>query len=53
MSVQDFTGTLPPAPDWLQKAWATAKLRQLDVPTLDEINAEIDAARREKDGDAR
>ena len=53
MSVQDFIRTAAPAPDWLQKAWAGSKLRGLDVLTLDEINAEIDAARRERDGDVR
>jgi prevent-host-death family protein len=49
MSVQDFIRTAAPPPDWLQKAWAGAKRRGLDALTLDDINAEIDAARREKD----
>ena len=49
MSVQDFIRTAAPPPDWLQKAWAGAKRRGLDTLTLDDINTEIDAARREKD----
>jgi prevent-host-death family protein len=47
MSVQDFIRTAAPPPDWLQKAWAGAKRRGLDRLTLDDINAEIDAARRD------
>lgn len=53
MSVQDFIRTAAPPPDWLQKAWAGAKRRGLDRLTLDEINAEIDAHRREKKPAAR
>ena len=49
MSVQDFIRTAAPPPDWLQKAWAGAKRRGLDAMPLEEVNAEIDAARREKD----
>ena len=49
MSVQDFIRTAAPAPDWLQKAWAGAKRRGLDAMPLEEVNAEIEAARREKD----
>ena len=48
MSVQDFIRTVAPPPDWLQKAWASAKRNGLDAMTLDEINAEISASRREK-----
>jgi prevent-host-death family protein len=47
MSVQDFIRTAAPPPDWLQKAWAGAKRRGLEAVTLDEIDAEIDAKRRE------
>ena len=47
MSVQDFIRTAAPPPDWLQKAWTGAKRRGLDALTLDDINAEIDAQRRE------
>ncbi len=49
MSVQDFIRTAAPPPDWLQKAWAGAKRRGLDTITLDDIDAEIDAARQEKE----
>lgn len=49
MSVQDFIRTAAPSPDWLQKAWAGAKRRGLDTMTLDDIDAEIDAARQEKE----
>jgi len=49
MSVQDFIRTAAPPPDWLQKAWAGAKRRGLDALTIDDINAEIDAHRREKE----
>ncbi len=48
MSVQDFVRTVAPPPDWLQNAWAGARRRGLDTMTLDEINTEIDAYRREK-----
>ena len=48
MSVQDFIRTAAPPPDWLTKAWAGAKRRGLDALTLDEINVEIAAHRREK-----
>ncbi|MDQ2762498.1 MAG: type II toxin-antitoxin system Phd/YefM family antitoxin, partial [Pseudomonadota bacterium] len=49
MSVQDFIRTAAPPPDWLQKAWAGAKRRGLDALALGDIDAEIDAARREKE----
>jgi Antitoxin Phd_YefM, type II toxin-antitoxin system len=48
MSVQDFIRAVAPPPDWLQKAWTSAKRSGLDTMTLDEINAEISASRREK-----
>ena len=48
MSVQDFVRTAAPPPDWLQKAWACAKRRQLDALTLGDTNAEIAAYRHEK-----
>jgi hypothetical protein len=48
MSVQDFIRTAAPPPDWLQKAWAGAKRRGIDVLTSADINAEISAHRREK-----
>lgn len=49
MSVQDFIRTAAPPPDWLQKAWAGAKRRGLEAVTLDDINTEVDAYRREKE----
>ena len=49
MSVQDFIRTAAPPPDWLQNAWAGAKRRGLETVTLDDINAEIDTYRREKE----
>src|SRR5437870_13858010 len=49
MSVQDFIRTAAPPPDWLQKAWTGAKRRGLDALTLDDVNAEVEAHRREKD----
>jgi hypothetical protein len=49
MSVQDFIRTAAPPPDWLQKAWAGAKRRGLERLTLDDIEAEIDAHRHEKE----
>lgn len=48
MSVQDFIRTAAPPPDWLAKAWASAKRRGLDAMPLDEINAEIQADRDEQ-----
>jgi hypothetical protein len=49
MSVQDFIRTAAPPPDWLKNAWAGAKRRGLETVTLDDINAEIDAYRHEKE----
>ena len=40
--------TMPPAPDWLEKAWKGAKERGLDSLTAEDIQGEIDAYRREK-----
>ena len=48
MSVQDFIRTAAPPPDWLPKAWSSAKRRGLDAMPLDEINAEIEAHRDEQ-----
>ena len=47
MSVRDFVRTAPRPPDWLQKAWAGAKQRGLEVVTFREIDAEINAQRCE------
>ncbi len=48
MSVQDFIRTVAPPPDWLTKAWSGTKPRGLEKITLDEINAEIEAERRDR-----
>jgi hypothetical protein len=49
MSIQDFIKTAAPPPDWLQKAWTGAKQRGIAALTAEEIDAEIAAARQEKD----
>jgi hypothetical protein len=36
------------APDWLRESWARAKELGLDTMTIDEIDEEIAAYRREK-----
>lgn len=48
MSVADFVRTAAPPPDWLSKAWAGAKRRGVDKLTPAEIDAEIEAHRRER-----
>ena len=48
LSVTDYVKTLAPPPDWLEKAWDSAKRRGLDKLTMNEIDAEISAHRREK-----
>lgn len=48
MSVADFVKTLAPPPDWLQKSWDSAKREGLDKLTMEEIDAEIAAASRER-----
>src|ERR1700733_3425050 len=48
MSVEDFIRTTAPAPDWLQKDWTGARRRGLDALGLDDVNAEIAAARRDR-----
>ena len=42
------SAALPPPPDWLQALRDDAKARGLDRMTMEEIDAEIDAARRDK-----
>lgn len=34
------------APEWLQKSWESAKLQGLDQLSMEEIDAEISAARK-------
>jgi prevent-host-death family protein len=48
LSIQDYLASVQNAPDWLQESWAGAKKRGLEKLTMDEIDAEIDAYRREK-----
>jgi len=48
LSVADFVKTLAPPPDWLEKSWDTAKRRGLDKLSMNDIDAEIAAYRREK-----
>jgi len=48
LSVQDFLENVASAPKWLRQAWAGAKKRGLDKLTIGEIDAEINAYRREK-----
>ena len=40
--------TISPAPPWLQEIWRGAKERGLDRLTEEDVQAEIDAYRREK-----
>ncbi len=40
--------TGPPTPDWLQDSWDDAKRKGLDKLSMEEINAEIAASRRER-----
>jgi hypothetical protein len=48
LSVTDFVKTLAPAPDWLKDIQDHAKRRGLDKLTMDDIDAEIAAARRDR-----
>jgi len=48
LSVNDFVKTLAPPPDWLKDIQDDAKRKGLDKLTLADIDAEIDAARRDR-----
>ncbi len=48
LSVDDFVKTLAPTPGWLKDIQADAKRQGLDKLTMEEIDAEIAAARRER-----
>ena len=48
LSVTDFVKTLAPAPDWLKDIQSNAKRRGLDKLTMDDIDAEIAATRRDR-----
>ena len=45
---QIIVRTVGTPPEWLQKAWQGAAERGLDKLTLEDIQAEIDAYRRER-----
>jgi prevent-host-death family protein len=48
MSVTDFVKTLAPAPDWLKDIQNDAQRKGLDKLTMADIDAEIDAVRRQR-----
>ena len=48
MSVSDYIRTIAPPPDWLEKVWKNSESEGTDQLTLDEIDEEIAAYRREK-----
>jgi prevent-host-death family protein len=48
LSVHDYLESVQSAPEWLRQAWAGAKKRGLDKLTIEEIDGEIGAFRREK-----
>ena len=53
LSVQDYLASVPSAPEWLREAWAGAKKSDLERLTMEEIDAKINALRREKRAAAR
>jgi hypothetical protein len=53
LSVTDFVKTLAPAPDWLKEIQDDARRKGLDNLTMDDIDAEIAVARRERETDRR
>ena len=48
LSVADIVKTFAPPPGWLERSWGAAKRRGLDKRSMDDIDAEIAAYRREK-----
>ena len=48
LSVTDFVKTLAPTPDWLKDIQADSKRKGLDKLTMEEIDSEIAASRRER-----
>jgi hypothetical protein len=48
LSVSDYVKTFAPPPDWLKAIQADAKRKGLDKLTMEEIDVEIAAARRER-----
>jgi hypothetical protein len=48
MTDEEFAQYVGPAPDWLQRLWAHSEANGLDKMTMEEIDEEIEAYRREK-----
>jgi prevent-host-death family protein len=48
MSVRDYIDTLAPTPDWLKQIGTESRRKGLDKLSMQRINAEIRAARRER-----
>lgn len=48
ISVADFVKTLAPAPGWLKEIQEEARAKGLDKLSMEEIDAEIAAVRRER-----
>lgn len=48
LSLADYHRTLAPPTDWLQESWEDAKRNGLDKLSMEEIDVEISAARRER-----
>jgi prevent-host-death family protein len=48
LSVADYIKTIAPPPDWLKNLQDEAKRKGLDKLTMEEIDAEIAASRRER-----
>ena len=48
LSLQELIRIAASPPEWLLKAWAGAQERGLETMTLEEVNSEIQAYRREK-----
>jgi PHD/YefM family antitoxin component YafN of YafNO toxin-antitoxin module len=48
LSVVDYIKTIAPPPNWLKNIQAEAKRKGLDKLTMEEIDAEIAASRRER-----
>ena len=53
MSVQDYVDTFAPAPGWLKASWRNAERKGLNKLTMRQIDAEIAAARREQQRQAK
>ncbi len=48
LSVEDYLESVTAAPAWLRQAWKSAKKRGLHKLTMEEIDAEVSAYRKEK-----